>query len=260
MENSQKIDVILLAAGRGVRLGKLTDDLPKCLLPLSNETTILDVYLEFFLPINLVRSICIVGGFAMSSLSNHLVKRWPYEIESGKVILLQNPIFDSTNNIVTFVQSAPFFHSGGILIEADLVCSPDIYTKVIGMAMDHPEKSILVIDESRKYRSDAVRISKHQNGMIDEIGKSVDLEISEGEYLGISYLSAQDAASALEICKNLIAEGKNQILYEVGIGTGTASGRLHLHPVPTNGSDWSEVDDNEDYQRAKALYESFVKM
>ena len=254
-----QFDVILLAAGKGVRLGALTNDAPKCLLPISGDKTILDFYLEFFIPKQQIRSICIVGGFAFSKLSDHLIEEWYPELESGKIVLMNNPIYDTSNNIVTFVQTAPFFSFGGILIEADLVCSPDLYRRVIITAQDHPEESFLVIDESRKDRPDAMRVSKHQNGMIAEIGKTIDLNISEGEFLGISYLSPVDASLAISICQDLIDKGSNQLFYEEGFATASSKGLLSLNSIPTDRSEWSEVDDSDDYKKARELLVSFPK-
>jgi choline kinase len=253
-----QFDVVLLAAGKGVRLGDLTNDSPKCLLPISGEKTILDVYLDYFIPKPQIRSICIIGGYAFSSLSEHLLEKWYPEFEIGKIVLMQNPIYDTSNNIVTFVQAAPFFSVGGVLIEADLVCSPDLYNRVLMAVEEDPEKSFLVIDESRKDRPDAMRISKHPNGMIAEIGKEVNLEISEGEFLGISYLSPGDASVAVNICRDLIAKGSNQLFYEEGFALGSANQILQLHSVPTDKSEWSEVDDVADYQRARDLQASFL--
>lgn len=259
MNVSKKVDVVLLAAGKGVRLGNLTNNLPKCLLPLSNHDTVLDVYLKLFLSVDIVRNICIMGGYAISSISDHLKRNWTNEMERGKILLIGNPIYETTNNIVTFIQSGPFFRSGGILIEADLVCSPEIFLNVIESVSNSPHRSILVIDESRKDRPDAMRISKHQNGLIDKISKTTELSISEGEYLGIAYLTPNDSASAIKICQNLVDQGKTNMFYEEGFATGTSNKQLELYSLSTGSAVWSEIDDVEDYKRAKALYESFLE-
>jgi choline kinase len=259
MAIENQVDVILLAAGKGARLGKLTNGIPKSLLPISGKNSILDVYLDYFLPIDSIRRICIIGGYAFSALSDYLLDKWSFEIEHGRIVLLNNPIYASTNNIVTFVQSAPFFSSGGILIEADLICSPDIYMRVVKQARENPNQSFLVIDESSWDRSDAMRISKHPNGMISEIGKDIDLDISEGEFLGISYLTPKDAEIATEVCRTLISGGENHLFYEEGFAAATSKQILSLYSLPTEGSPWSEVDNFSDYQRAKDLLASFKK-
>lgn len=58
--NQQVTTAIILCAGRGTRMGSLTDTLPKPLLPLSNGVTLLEAKLKI-LPASITRIILIVG-------------------------------------------------------------------------------------------------------------------------------------------------------------------------------------------------------
>jgi NDP-sugar pyrophosphorylase family protein len=57
----QVTTAIILCAGRGTRMGHLTDTLPKPLLPLSNGVTLLEAKLRV-LPQSIKRIILIVGS------------------------------------------------------------------------------------------------------------------------------------------------------------------------------------------------------
>ena len=82
---------LILAAGVGKRLGKLTKDAPKCLLPLNGQTLI-DFSLEV-LKENDVKEIIIVSGFAHETLKAHIEEKWINKLSfkfifNEKVILL----------------------------------------------------------------------------------------------------------------------------------------------------------------------------
>jgi choline kinase len=255
---ANKIDITLLAAGRGVRLGKLTSNIQKCLLPLSEIDTVIDNALRIFVNSKRVGNVCVIGGYAIDTMADHLTERWYREVSLGKIILLYNHMFASTNNIITFVQAAPFLINGGILIEADLVCHPKIFNSILTCSSEQPDRSWMVIDEAGKDRPDAMRISLHTNGTINEIGKKIDSEISVGEYLGIVYLSPKDARVALEICQEIITEGNTNLFYEEALARGAPTHNLDLYPLSTQSFPWTEIDTPDDYQKAIKMYKGII--
>jgi choline kinase len=251
---TRKIDLTLLAAGRGVRLGKLTSNIQKCLLPLSEGDTVIDNALRIFVNNDRVGNICVIGGYAIDSMAAHLAERWSREVSLGKIVLLYNHLFSFTNNIVTFVHSAPFLFNGGILIEADLVCHPRIFSNMLTRSSEQSDLSWMVVDEAGRDRPDAMRISLHSNGTINQIGKNIHREISVGEYLGIIYLSPNDAKVAIEICQEIISEGNTGLFYEEGLARGAPAHDLNLYPISTQGFPWTEIDTPDDYQKAIEMY------
>ena len=70
---------VILAAGKGSRLGNYTADLPKSLLPLNDNKTLLDYNLELLSTYNLEK-IIIVTGFNSNKIEEHIIKYKNIEI------------------------------------------------------------------------------------------------------------------------------------------------------------------------------------
>ena len=253
---SKTVNVILLAAGRGVRLGKLTRRIPKCLLSLSETDTVLDNMLNELIEDYRVGNICIVGGYAISALSSHLMKNWRKEVGQGKINLLYNPMFRVANNVVTFVQSVAYFHSGGIVMDGDIVCHPQIYRNALDQFYAQPERSFLVIDEVGKDRDDGMKISVNGRGTIVDIGKSLDSNSVIAEFIGITYLSTNDAKSVLSICQERIRDGKLDLYFDECLAIKSPIYKFDLYTLSTQRYPWTEIDTPDDYQRAIELYQT----
>ncbi len=62
---------IVLSAGQGRRLLPLTADLPKCLLPVDGEATVLDRQLELLARCGVSRAVVVIG-FGAEHVERHL--------------------------------------------------------------------------------------------------------------------------------------------------------------------------------------------
>src|SRR5690606_38116340 len=84
--------LVMLAAGQGTRLRPLTDDLPKCLLPIQGRP-ILDRPREPFR--GWADRLVVVTGPAHHALERHL----PSLDFPGTIVTRHNPVFRSTNSL-----------------------------------------------------------------------------------------------------------------------------------------------------------------
>jgi len=122
------MQVILLAAGEATRLRPLTQSTPKCLLPLSDEKTILDFTLENLSWAGL-KQIILVTGFEAEKIRSHVMERHP----GLRVEWIHNGSFSSTNNSYSLwmarqAVSGPFF-----LLDADIVFDRRIIPLLLGL-------------------------------------------------------------------------------------------------------------------------------
>lgn len=112
---------LILAAGLGKRLGNLTKDIPKCLLPVG-EQTLIDFSLEA-LKENGVKEIIIVSGFAHENLKAHIEKKWTEKF-SFKFIF--NDKFKEYNNIYSAYLAKDYLDDETILLNSDIIFHPEI--------------------------------------------------------------------------------------------------------------------------------------
>ena len=75
---------VILAAGLGSRLRPITNEVPKCMVPV-NGIRIIDKQIDNLL-INGVEEIYVVDGYKAEILANHLKER--FNIQSAELVLL----------------------------------------------------------------------------------------------------------------------------------------------------------------------------
>lgn len=165
---------IILAAGKGVRLGHTGDKLPKPLTQLSNGKSILehqiDILLHHFEP----RDIFIVVGYHKEEIikrfpnQNHVVNQ-EYASENTAKSLLK--ALESIDDDVLWTNGDVVFHSNVIQKIIDSKCS--------SMVVNESE----VAEEEIKYRT-------NEKGRIVEVSKQV--KNGQGEALGVNLFLKED--------------------------------------------------------------------
>ena len=101
------MDVVILAAGRGTRMGDL--ETPKCLIDLGG-TKIIDHQINCFREIG-VENIFVVTGHNSEMISNHL---------DNKVTLIENPEYSNTNNLYSLWVGKKILKNDFICVYSDL--------------------------------------------------------------------------------------------------------------------------------------------
>ena len=109
---------MVLAAGTGRRLRPDTDGLPKALLPVAGETTILDIALRNLAAAGLTE-VVIVVGYAAATVADRVPG---YEREYGlSVDLVYNERAEEWNNAYSLWLAREYFRRGVMLVNGDTV-------------------------------------------------------------------------------------------------------------------------------------------
>jgi choline kinase len=119
---------MVLAAGKGERLRPLTDALPKTLLPVDAERTILDVVLANFAAVGLERAV-VVTGFAAERVDARLP-----ELERRHGLAIEtvfNPKAEDWNNAYSLWCAREHFGAGVLLSNGDTVHPPSVEEDVL---------------------------------------------------------------------------------------------------------------------------------
>src|SRR3954467_1541435 len=109
---------MVLAAGAGKRLGSLTEDLPKTLLEVDGERTILDVALGNFAAVGLEEAV-IVTGFAAGRIDERLGEL--SERHGLRLETVFNPKALEWNNAYSLWCAREHFSRGVLLANGDTV-------------------------------------------------------------------------------------------------------------------------------------------
>lgn len=233
---------IILAAGRGSRLQKLTEDRPKCLVELAGHP-LLSWQLSAMRQAGLEK-ITVVTGYMSTMIA-------------GDFDQLYNPHWQQTNMVGSLLCAKHILKQEPCLVSySDLVYGPDAVKTLLASEAELALLYDLYWLELWKKRFadpliDAESFKVDQNKMVLDIGrKNVPLEEIQGQYMGLLKFTP----AALTWIEEVLAEdesfsGKLDMtkLLSLLIGKG-----FPVTGVPWQGS-WCEVDDESDLKVAAEL-------
>jgi choline kinase len=236
---------MVLAAGAGKRLGEDTRDLPKTLLPVDGDRTILDVALANLRRAGLERAV-VVTGFAAGRIDerkDELEDRHDIEIE-----LCFNPKAEVWNNAYSLWIAREYFPEGVLLVNGDTVHPATVEESLLAA---RGEPIVIAVDDEKSLGEEEMKVHVTGEGLLDRINKSLDPATAQGEYIGLTLIepqAADDLASALEATWRR----DPQLYYEDGFQEfADRGGRVGTAPIGT--VEWVEVDDHADLERAREV-------
>jgi choline kinase len=237
---------MVLAAGAGRRLQPLTDDLPKTLLPVDGERTILDIALANLRHVGM-DEVVVVTGFAAQRITGvqaELERRHGVRLE-----LVFNPKAEEWNNAYSLWCAREALTDGVILVNGDTVHPASVEERVLearGTA-----DLILAVDDDKTLGEEEMKLHLTPDGFMDRINKSLDPSTAEGEYIGVTLI---EPAAAGPLTEALEATWRRDpgLYYEDGFQEfADRGGRVGIAPIGQ--VEWVEVDDHADLARAREV-------
>jgi choline kinase len=236
---------LVLAAGAGRRLQPLTDDLPKTLLPVDGERTILDIALA-----NLKRAgldhVAVVTGFAAHRIDE---RKEALERDHGVTLeLVFNEKAEEWNNAYSLWVAREHLHEGAILVNGDTVHPASVEETVLAA---RGPGIVLAADTEKALGEEEMKLHLTDDGFMDRINKALDPATARGEYIGVTLIEA-DAAEPLADALQATWERDPGLYYEDGYQEfADRGGRVGIAPIGQ--VEWVEVDDHRDLARAREV-------
>ena len=240
---------IILAAGMGSRLKKLTQNKPKCMVEVSG-TTLIERALRQLDKLKLNR-IVIVTGYSCETLINFIEG---FDIDTP-IVFVNNEIYDKTNNIYSLYLAKDFLESDDtLLLESDLIFEEGILEKII----NDKEENLALVD---KYESwmDGTCLIVGENDEIESFvpGRKFDFTNSNNYYKTVNiYKFSKDFSSRyyvpfLEAYSKAL--GYNEY-YEEVLRIITILDNPIIKAKKLNGELWYEIDDEADLDIAESFF------
>lgn len=237
---------MVLAAGAGRRLRPYTDTLPKALVPVDGDVTILDIALRNLAEVEL-RDVVIVVGYAAEEVQSRVPG---FERSYGvDITLVHNDKAEIWNNAYSFWLACEHMTDGVLMVNGDTVHPVEIEKTLLGAR--GPE-ILLAIDAEKKLADEEMKIQVGPDRELVRITKLMDPETAFGEYIGATLLEgsviprlADALQTTFERDPNLYYEDGYQELVDRG-------GRIDIAPIPS-GTRWVEVDDHVDLAKARDI-------
>jgi len=236
---------VVLAAGAGRRLHPLTDDLPKTLLTVADDTTILDIALHN-LAVAGIEDVVVVTGFA-----SHQIDSRVEALQRRHGVRLRSVFNDKAlvwNNAYSLWLAREFFAEGVLLCNGDTV-HPDSVEKTL-LAVE-PREILLAMDDVKSLAEEEMKIVLGPQGTMVRINKALDPTSVAGEYIGVTRI-APSAAEGLADALEATWRRDTGLYYEDGYQEYADRGGL-VDVAPIGSVAWVEVDNHDDLARAREI-------
>jgi choline kinase len=257
--NSPSTKAIIVAAGRGRRLGGSTAEIPKCMVRVNGQP-ILHWQLRAFAAAG-IRDIVIVRGYL-----GDRIDAGPFPVR-----FVDNPHWEH-NNILTSLMYASGEFSGGFYFSyCDIVFAPSVVARLAAAAED-PAAASLIIDRrwADAYQGRTLHPvaeaeltaveSVATQGRVLQVGKgAVPAAQAVGEFIGLAHFSAAGGAALSKTWQDALAGGLDapfgraktlRQAYLTDALNAMASVGQRLAPVFIDG-EWREIDTQQDLAAAE---------
>lgn len=230
---------VILAAGMGIRLRPLTDEVPKAFIKIDEKSLIIRSLSNLNdLEIN---ELTIVTGY----LEDVFKRKIGNHYKNIDITYVSNPKYSNTGSMYSLSQTEGIIEDNILLLESDL-----LYEKrALQILLKSREPSeILVAPLSGS--GDEVYICVNENNELVNLGKIIsNNEVAIGELVGISKLSYKFLTELYKLAKIDYEKNRNDYHYEEVIFK--LSKRIPIKCRLVNDLNWIEIDNNEDLIRAK---------
>jgi choline kinase len=265
---------VIVAAGRGRRLGPETDEIPKCMVRVAGRA-ILHRQLEALRAAG-ADDLVIVRGYLGERITTPASRPGSLPGSLPRLVprFVENPDWAENNILASLMYAAPELSGGFLFSYSDIVFAGEHAKRVA----EAPGAVALVID--RRWRdayvgrelhpvseAELARVEETPDGpRVTRVGKRlVSAEEAAGEFIGLARFSPEGAAALSAVWREALARGlelpfgaaatlRNAYLSDAL--NALAERGVPLVPVFVDGR-WREIDTEEDLSRAHAVVDTW---
>ncbi len=240
---------MVLAAGAGRRLRPYTDTLPKALVPVDGETTILDIALGNLAQVGLT-DVTVVVGYRAEAVES---RQAALEARHGvRLTLVHNDKAEEWNNCYSLWLARDHFAQGALLVNGDTVHPVSIErTLLAAREQDAAAGILLALDDQKSLADEEMKVVVDEAGRMRRITKLMDPAEATGEYIGATLIEAS-AAEALATALEATWQRDPDLYYEDGYQTLVDTGG-EVGVAPIGAVSWVEVDNHDDLAKAREI-------
>ena len=243
------MQAIILAAGMGTRLKKLTSNNTKCMVKV-NGVTLIERALSILDRKSLSRIVLVVGYQAQNLIE--FVKTLNIKTP---VIFIENNIYDKTNNIYSLTLAKGYAcEEDTLLLESDLIFEEAL----IDALLDDKRETLALVDKFENWMDGTCTILDDNDCIVDFVaGKYLDFANKDEYYKTVniykfsSHFSRNTYFPFLEAYAG--AMGNNEY-YESVIKLIAMLETKEIRAKRLTGQKWYEIDDAQDLDIAESIF------
>lgn len=230
---------VILAAGLGSRLRPITNEVPKCMVPV-NGIRIIDKQIDNLVK-NGITEIYVVSGYKHSILDEHLKAQFPF------VRIISNARYDQTNNMYSLFLTKDYVKgSEFLLMNSDVYFDDSIITGIL----DGANCSKIACDRSQ-FLEESMKVTV-QGNKIDHISKKITEDAHYAVSIDVYRISSQDSTTLFNEVEDTILNRKDENSW-TEVALDKVFDQCNFTPYIINGR-WFEIDNHEDLATAEKLF------
>jgi choline kinase len=233
------MQAIIMAAGYGRRIAKISKENPKSFLELNGEKLIERAVR--LLKARGIEDITVVTGYRPELF---------HELLGDSVHFRHNPLYFCTNVLASFAVGMDKISDEFIFLHADTVFAEPILDRLIS----NSSAGIILPVDFKVCVEEEMKVILDDRGFVKEINKTMSLDVAVGEFIGMAKISS----SMLDRLKGAVHQEleerhNHQEYFEAAVQNLIDDG-VDVGVVPTGDDPWIEIDFPEDYERVKFLF------
>jgi L-glutamine-phosphate cytidylyltransferase len=223
---------LILAAGRGSRLGPRTADVPKPLLQVGPRTLV-EHQLEAFSEAG-IGPVGMVVGYQADEIA---------EVVGIRAEYISNNRWSATNSLYSFLQAKQWVRGDLIIANCDILLHPEIINRLVRTGGD-----AFAYDSGSGHGLEHMKVELRDHHLV-RMSKTLPPEAVSGENVGLLYLKADSVQLLFTIAERIIDEGGTKEW--LGIAVQELGRHRKLRAVDVYGLPWAEIDFAFDLDRAR---------
>ncbi|MBI4263467.1 MAG: phosphocholine cytidylyltransferase family protein [Acidobacteria bacterium] len=241
MREQRPTAAVILAAGNGHRMGRLTIDRPKCLLEVGGAPLIERQLAS--LDACGIHDVTVVIGYHGARLRAQLGDRVQY---------VENSRYRETNSLYSLWLARERLAGGALVLNADVLApTPLIERLLLSRAAD-----AVLVDRRTGLGPEEMKVTLWFD-LVTDFSKDLPPERADGENVGIAKVGARGGRRLIAHLESLVAAGHEQAWAPLAFRA--LAREWPLRAVTTAGLPWIELDFPEDLDRARRVIAPAVR-
>jgi choline kinase len=239
----ERMRAIVLSAGQGKRLLPLTAELPKCLLRLDGERSLLEFQLATLARCG-IKGVTVVAGFGAERVERFLAET---AVPGLAVDLVYNPFYAVSDNLATCWVVREAMREDFLLLNGDTLFEPTVLRRLLGTP---PAPITVTIDHKPGYDEDDMKVSLDDDGRLVAIGKALKPERVHGESIGLLLFRGRGVGLFRSAVEHAMRRPEALRSWYLSVIDGLAA-EGEVATASIRGMWWREIDSPEDLEEAR---------
>jgi len=237
---------VVLAAGAGRRLRPFSEQLPKALVPVDGDTTILDIALANMASVGFDDVVIVVGYAAEAMRQRKVALERRYGVN---ITLVDNDKAEVWNNAYSLWTARDQMSDGILLVNGDTVHPVSVEETLLS---SRGPTLLLAVDCFKELAAEEMKVKVDARGAVVRITKEMDPAEASGEYIGATLVEPEAVPLLVE---SLEATWRRDpgLYYEDAFQDLVDRGQEVMAAAIPWGTRWVEVDDSVDLARAREI-------